>query len=76
MVVDVGLPSPMEAPVSAVVGTGTGKPRPTRPTMLLQKRRIQVVLDQAIDGNDKIFYFIHEGDPSVMSPICLVVQIR
>ena len=44
--------------------------------MLLAERRIQFVLKQAIDGNDKIFYLIHDGDPSEMIPICLVAQIR
>ena len=44
--------------------------------MLLAERRIQFVLDLAIDGNDKIIYFIHDGDPSEMIPIGLVAQIR
>ena len=44
--------------------------------MLLAERRIQFVLDQAIDGDDKILYLIHDGDPSEMIPTCLVVQIK
>ena len=27
---------------------------------MLAERRIQFVLNQAIDGNDRIFYFIHD----------------
>ena len=46
MVVDVGLPSPMEAPVSAVVGTGTG----TRRT------DVEVVVSDSAGGHETISY--------------------
>ena len=46
MVVDVGLPSPMEAPVSAVVGTGTG----TRIT------DVEVVVSDSAGGHETISY--------------------
>ena len=46
LVVDVGLPSPMEAPVSAVVGTGTG----TRRT------DVEVVVSDSAGGHETISY--------------------
>lgn len=46
MVVDVGLPSPMEAPASAVVGTGTG----TRIT------DVEVVVSDSAGGHETISY--------------------
>ena len=46
LVVDVGLPSPMEAPVSAVVGTGTG----TRVT------DVEVVVSDSAGGHETISY--------------------
>ena len=46
MVVDVGLPSPMEAPASAVVGTGTG----TRRT------DVEVVVSDSAGGHETISY--------------------
>ena len=46
MVVDVGLPSPMEAPVSAVVGTGTG----TRVT------DVEVVVSDSAGGHETVSY--------------------
>ena len=45
------------------------KTGPTRPAIVVAKVRIQFVLDQAIEGDDKIFYFIHDGDPSWYRPI-------
>ena len=42
MVVDVGLPSPMEAPASAVIGTGTGNRPITDVTQLLSPTPIPV----------------------------------
>ena len=37
--------------------------------MMLAERRIQFVLNQAIDGMmTKIFYLIHDGDPSEIDP--------
>ena len=46
MVVDVGLPRPMEAPVSAVVGTGTG----TRVT------DVEVVVSDSAGGHETVSY--------------------
>lgn len=46
MVVDVGLPSPMEAPVSAVIGTGTG----TRIT------DVEVVVSDSAGGQVMVSY--------------------
>ena len=46
MVVDVGLPRPMEAPVSAVVGTGTGT----------QITDVEVVVSDSAGGHETISY--------------------